>query len=340
MQMNGLSNDQQVMSYTASKPEEAVLEKFLEEDTFHFVYTFLVKSFEWRDVDSKWRIHEASYLLLGSKSEKGKHKAWATHQASVFHSMVEPAQKFISQLNKLFASQPISLSFISERVQAANSYFFKTLENCAINTAKKMEEVKRIKKIKAYYEELEELETEQFEILTSLLRAENMLKMLLNGEEITKDKIWKPEILHYRKNILDQLKQEQLQTPSSFLDAVFEEEEEKVSVKKTGKSKDTKEPKKTTYEVTLELIRENKSLSEIAANRIMSEGTIVAHFVKLIKMGEIQLNDVMSSERISALADIFDGYTELSLTPLKEKVGDTFTWDELKLFRASLEVGE
>jgi hypothetical protein len=111
-------------------------------------------------------------------------------------------------------------------------------------------------------------------------------------------------------------------------------------VKKTGKSKDTKEPKKTTYEVTLELIRENKSLSEIAANRIMSEGTIVAHFVKLIKMGEIQLNDVMSSERISALADIFDGYTELSLTPLKEKVGDTFTWDELKLFRASLEVGE
>jgi hypothetical protein len=340
MQMNGLSNDQQVMSYTASKPEEAVLEKFLEEDTFHFVYTFLVKSFEWRDVDSKWRIHEASYLLLGSKSEKGKHKAWAAHQASVFHSMVEPAQKFISQLNKLFATQPISLSFISERVQAANSYFFKTLENCAINTAKKMEEVKRIKKIKAYYEELEELETEQFEILTSLLRAGNMLEMLLKGEEITKDKIWKPEILHYRKNILDQLKLEQLQTPSSFLDAVFEEEEEKVSVKKTGKSKDTKEPKKTTYEVTLELIRENKSLSEIAANRIMSEGTIVAHFVKLIKMGEIQLNEVISSERISALADLFDGYTELSLTPLKEKVGDTFTWDELKLFRASLEVGE
>ena len=57
-------------------------------------------------------------------------------------------------------------------------------------------------------------------------------------------------------------------------------------------------------------------------------------------MGEIQLNEVMSSERISALADLFDGYTELSLTPLKEKVGDTFTWDELKLFRASLEVGE
>ena len=338
MRMNGLSNDQQVMSYTASKPEENVLEKFLEEDTIHFVYTFLVKSFEWRDVDAMWRIHDSSYVLLGSKSEKGKHKTWASHQASVFHSMIEPAQKFISQLNKLFATRPISLQFIAERVAAANTYFFKTLENCAISTLKKMEEVKRIKKIKAYYEELEELETAQFEILTSLLRANNMLEMLLKGEEITKDKIWKPEILNYRKIILENIKVEQMQTPTSFLDDIFEEEEVIVKAKKSPKSKAEKEPKKSTYVVTLELIHEKKSLSEIAASRVMSEGTIIGHFVKLIKMGELQLEEVMSSDRISELADIFEGYTELSLTPLKEKVGEEFTWDELKLYRASMEI--
>jgi len=201
-----------------------------------------------------------------------------------------------------------------------------------------MEEVKRIKKIKAYYEELEELETAQFEVLTSLLRANNMLEMLLNGEEITKDKIWKPEILNYRKNILDQIKTEQLQTPTSFLEDIFEEEESRP--KKQSSTKKEKTPKKTTYEVTLEFIRENKSLSEIAVNRVMSEGTIISHFVKLIKMGEIQLADVMPTDRISELAAIFEGYAELSLTPLKEKVGDAFSWDELKLYRASLEVGE
>jgi hypothetical protein len=167
-----------------------------------------------------------------------------------------------------------------------------------------------------------------------------MLEMLLKGEEITKDKIWKPEILNYRKNILENIKAEQIQTPTSFLDDIFEEEEEMVKAKKTTKTKADKEPKKSTYEVTLELIREKKSLSEIAASRVMSEGTIVSHFVKLIKMGDLQLDEVMSSDRISELADIFDGYSELSLTPLKEKVGEAFTWDELKLYRASLEVGE
>ena len=129
-------------------------------------------------------------------------------------------------------------------------------------------------------------------------------------------------------------------TPTSFLDDIFEEEDEIVKAKKSPKSKADKEPKKSTYEVTLEVIREKKSLSEIAASRVMSEGTIIGHFVKLIKMGELQLEEVMTTDRMSELADIFEGYAELSLTPLKEKVGEAFTWDELKLYRASLEVGE
>ena len=108
------------------------------------------------------------------------------------------------------------------------------------------------------------------------------------------------------------MKLEQLQTPSSFLEDIFDEEEEKVLVKKAVKSKATKEPKKSTYQVTLELIRERKTLSEIAASRVMSEGTIVSHFVKLIKMGDLQLEEVMSTDRMSELADIFEGYAELS----------------------------
>jgi hypothetical protein len=36
------------------------------------------------------------------------------------------------------------------------------------------------------------------------------------------------------------------------------------------------------------------------------------------------------------LAKAFEGYTEDSLNNLKEKYGNTFTWDELKLFKASM----
>ena len=69
----------------------------------------------------------------------------------------------------------------------------------------------------------------------------------------------------------------------------------------------------------------------------MSEGTITSHIVKLIKMGELNLSEVLPKARINQLSELFDGYTELSLTPLKDRVGDEFSWDELKLYRASLE---
>jgi hypothetical protein len=46
----------------------------------------------------------------------------------------------------------------------------------------------------------------------------------------------------------------------------------------------------------------------------------------------------LPEDKLKALAQAFEGYEEESLNPLKEKYGDTFTWDELKLFRASLNV--
>ena len=57
---------------------------------------------------------------------------------------------------------------------------------------------------------------------------------------------------------------------------------------------------------------------------------------KLIENQNISISDVLPEDRINELAKAFDGYSEDSLNPMKEKYGDTFTWDELKLFKASL----
>jgi hypothetical protein len=45
----------------------------------------------------------------------------------------------------------------------------------------------------------------------------------------------------------------------------------------------------------------------------------------------------MDKEKRNALYDLFeDHYEGGSLTPLKDLAGDEFTWDELKLYQASL----
>ena len=55
-----------------------------------------------------------------------------------------------------------------------------------------------------------------------------------------------------------------------------------------------------------------------------------------MKTEKIELRDLLESKRINQLSDVFDDYEGGSLTDLKEKVGRKFTWDELKLYRASL----
>jgi hypothetical protein len=45
---------------------------------------------------------------------------------------------------------------------------------------------------------------------------------------------------------------------------------------------------------------------------------------------------VLPYDKILALREAFQFYDEESLSPLKEKYGEEFTWDELKMFKASI----
>ena len=57
-----------------------------------------------------------------------------------------------------------------------------------------------------------------------------------------------------------------------------------------------------------------------------------------IEAGTIHISAILPEDKMQELAQVFKGYKEESLTPLKEIVGSKFTWDELKWFKAILEI--
>ncbi|MBC7495284.1 MAG: helix-turn-helix domain-containing protein, partial [Flavobacterium sp.] len=103
-----------------------------------------------------------------------------------------------------------------------------------------------------------------------------------------------------------------------------------------SKSKDKKETKKPTAQVTYELWIDKHTIDQIAEIRKLTAATIFGHFIKLVQDKALAINEVLSADKIEALSEIFKNYTNESLNPLKEQVGDTFTWDELKIFKASI----
>ena len=90
---------------------------------------------------------------------------------------------------------------------------------------------------------------------------------------------------------------------------------------------------------TYELWLEKNTIKEIAAIRKLTQQTIGGHLAKLIESGTITITDVLPADKITALAEAFFGYKEETLNPLKEKYGDEFTWDELKMYKSSLNAG-
>jgi uncharacterized protein YpbB len=104
----------------------------------------------------------------------------------------------------------------------------------------------------------------------------------------------------------------------------------------TKKKKVTKELKKSTVEETYELWLEKNTIKEIAAIRKLTSQTIGTHISKLIESGTIAITIVLPEDKLLELGKAFKGYKEETLNDLKEQYGDKFTWDELKMFKASL----
>lgn len=332
IRVNGLNSDQQVVSYSENKVHEEHLSAHLEYATKKFLLETLAAAFDWYELHSKWSIHEASYRNVPSKSEKAKNKAWITLQAQEIASTIAPARKFQQQLQQIFTQGGLDLAFLNERVHAAYNYFFKILDAALTSNLRKIGELSRVRKTKQYAEELEELD----EILTStiikLKKARLLIEAVSSGKEITKKAIWNHEIANYKTGKLDLIKQELQQLPS-LLD---EPDEEDIIILKSKQKSAPKEKKIDTYTQTLELLKEGKAGEEIARIRQLSSSTIYGHFAELIKRKQLMISDVMSPKRISEVGKLFGDYAEVSLSPLKEKLGDKVTWAELKMYQAKV----
>jgi ATP-dependent exoDNAse (exonuclease V) alpha subunit len=77
LQMNGISNDQDVMNYSENKASTEFLENTLQKDTKDFILNFLISSFDWTDLSQEWRNHRFSYNENSEISGKSKHAIWA-----------------------------------------------------------------------------------------------------------------------------------------------------------------------------------------------------------------------------------------------------------------------
>ena len=331
LQMNGISNDVEVMQYAQNKADDDSLNASLVQETTKFIHNYLKNSFDWTGLINEWRIHKFSYDEDAEKSEKAKNKNWAKTQYAKVEQVVLPGYKFMSQLDKLFSRDSFDLQIVLGRIDAAVEYFLPILDQLVTEILWKIEEVKQVKKAKTFYNELYDLEELQTNAVLRLLRAQLLIKIVVAGKEICKDNLETSEIRTYRIDKIDAIRAEFKSQNIKLVDD--SDAPERYQPKKKSASK---EPKKSTVQETFELWQQKHTIKEIAAIRTLTPQTIGGHLAKLIETDAVSIHEILPEAKIDALAEAFKDYTEDTLNGLKEKYGDKFTWDELKMFKASL----
>jgi len=324
--MNGMQTDNDVLDFASQKADEATLSATFETESRLFIRDFLLDTFQWNGLVSGWKEHTESYRKE-AKGDKAKNAMWAQQQLTQLAECAQSARKFQSQLSHLFSATDPDLAFALLRFEAAISYFQPLLEKIVEAVFWKMEEVARWKKGRQFYQELEELETDLTRCLLRMFRGRDMLAVVQKRQPLEKG-TFTDVYAGYRESIRKRVRE------------AFRERNGGTDTPNYGSKgktkKDPAEKKKSTIIQTYELWCEKRSVREIAELRNLTVQTINGHIAKLVEARAIALHDVLPEARMKELAAIFEGYDEPSLGPLKERHGDDFTWDELKLYKAGL----
>jgi hypothetical protein len=94
--------------------------------------------------------------------------------------------------------------------------------------------------------------------------------------------------------------------------------------------------KQNTKAITLELFKTGKSINEIAAERELAPTTISGHLAYCIEKGQLNLDELLPTEKSKPLLEYFEKNGATTLSDAKNHFGDGVTWDELKLVMATI----
>ena len=323
---NGIDNDEKVIDYADNKATEEEMLQACREGRIDFLRECILKTFDWQSLLEEWYTHSHNYI--GDLGNKNAYKSWAMQQYARVKAMVAVSEKFNKQLLGYFQS-PTPIPTIFERILKAVAYFSPLLETIWYELLYVETKVAGLKKVKEFSKELKELDDSLTEVIKKLFRLEQMVVLLQSQTPFSKENIQpkKLEAMRFKliERVLTVLKNEQL-----FANPP------KVGIPEEKTKKDKKE-KISTYDITLQLWQQNKTVAEIAKERMFTEGTIYGHLAKLIERGILSteiIEAIFTTEEINELEVLFKSEEDLStIKGIYEKANEKYDYGRLRLFK-------
>ena len=319
---NGINNNGKVISYAENKASEKEVQTACYTGKTEFLQENILNTFQWNTLLEEWVLHRNSYS--GEIGNKNLYKDWASQQLVRVQELVTVSEKFIKQLRILF-NNATDVQHIFERVAKGITYFTPLLEQLWYEVLLVEGKIANQKKVKQFFIELKELDNSLSDTLKKLFRLEQMVQLAQSDQPFNKEKIHSAKL----ETLFTEL--------TGKINNILKNEKLFIGEYPLSKDDKPKKEKRSTYDITLQLWKEGKTVAEIAKERTLSQATIYSHIAKCIEQDKIAITEVLPEETINELNTIFKENEELTtLKSLYEKTEERYSWDELRLFRAYL----
>lgn len=98
-----------------------------------------------------------------------------------------------------------------------------------------------------------------------------------------------------------------------------------------------KAPKERTEQTTLQLFNNGLSIEQIAGQRNLAQSTIWSHFEKLVMLGtKLDIDRLVPPKKQHVILETLKKVDSPSLIPIKEALGDEYSYGEIRVVRAVL----
>ncbi|WP_375472999.1 DNA helicase RecQ [uncultured Nostoc sp.] len=121
-----------------------------------------------------------------------------------------------------------------------------------------------------------------------------------------------------------------------FITEIRAYRQEKGLQNKSATSASVSSPNSSSYTElqTLQLHQQGLNVAQIAQKRNLSPATVSNHLEKLIEKNQpVDLNQLVPLEHQQKIWQVLEVLGDISLTPIKEQLGESYTFDEIRLVR-------
>lgn len=333
-----VTTDRDVVAFSERRHSQQPLPEQLREQQRHYLQAVLTSTFDLGDLLKRAEWVQRDHTETNEFEDESMKTALTRFREQLAREE-ENTRKFQGQLLRLL--QAGDREALLDRIRRGSDYYGALLTDRMKDLLQHLAQVEQLSRTKQYSESLRELDGMLVKKLAQLAKASHITTCILNGEEVSRVPDLEKRIASQRTAMVEEVrnwaKEHAPETTRKTGRKRRRSDEEGWEVPETPvarKAPKEKRLKGETYLKTYVLIKEGRSLADIAAERSMSLSTIEGHAARGIAEGIINIDALMPAEERETIADWMREHPDKGLNDARSEFGDRFSFGQLRMVQA------